>query len=63
MTFQEALEIIYADAGTHDKGMVQEAMGALSFWKENTHELETKEIEELFKVMRYINTKKMGELK
>lgn len=63
MTFQEALEVIYADADTYDPGMVQEAIGALAFWKENTHELEAKEIEELFKVMRYINTNKLGELK
>ncbi|WP_434121622.1 hypothetical protein [Salinicoccus roseus] len=63
MTFQEALEIIYADAGKYDEALVQEALGALSFWKENTHELEDDEIEELFKVMRYINTNKMGELK
>ncbi|MFA7745928.1 hypothetical protein [Salinicoccus roseus] len=63
MTFQEALEIIYADAGANDEGMIQEALGALTFWRENTHELEDGEIEELFKVMRYINTNKMGELK
>lgn len=63
MTFQEALEVIYADSGTHDNGMFHEALGALSFFRENVLELEDYETDQLFEVMRYIHTNKMGELK
>jgi len=59
MTFQEALEVIYAD----DTGMIHEAMGAISFFKENVLELEDYETDQLFEVMQYIHTNKLGELK
>lgn len=63
MTFQEALKIIYADSGTHDSGMIHEALGAISFFKENVLELNDYETDQLFEVMRYIHTNKLGELK
>lgn len=63
MTFNEAISIIYAKEGTHDSGMIHEALGAISFFKENVLELEDYETDQLFEVMRYIHTNKMGELK
>lgn len=63
MTFQEALEVIYADEGIYDNGTFHEALGALSFWRENILELEDYETEQLFEAMRYINNNKLGELK
>lgn len=57
MTFQEALEVIYAPAGTHDRGTILEAVGAVDFFRENVLELEDYETEQLFKVLKHINEK------
>jgi len=61
MTFQEALNVIYADAGIYDTGMIHEAMGAISFFKDNVLELEDYETDQLLEVMAKIN--KLEELK
>jgi len=59
MTFQEALETIYAAPGTHDRGTILEAVGAVDFFRENVLELEDYETDQLFKVLRYIEVNKI----
>lgn len=59
MTFQEALTVIYAPAGTHDNDTVSKAVNAVKWHENNVLELEDYETEQLFKVLKYINSNKL----
>lgn len=57
MTFQEAVTVIYAPAGTQDSYTVSKAVSTVKWYENNVLELEDYETDQLYKALKHINEK------